>query len=1118
MGLRKRLTSALVATSMVLTMFGTAFAAPTAAEVNAAYDRLEHFGIVQGVLMPDGSTSPALDMTLTRAQLVTIIVRAFGEEETARILQGASTFADVPGSHWASGYVAVAQNIATQHGFALGYPDGSFQPERMVSVIEALTFIMKFLGVPVGTGDNWVDQTISFALANGVITEEQATEYRREASVEATRGMAFAMADSIFYNFAGFEGNTVYQQYHDNVAPVVTLDPLPANTSAASITVTGTVSADADKVYVGSDRVAVGNDGRFSAQVSLEPGVNEIEVTVTDKAGNVGSAKASVSRGSGVASKIIASLPDRNVKAGDTVPLEVKIVDDAGIDTGLTGWEVTIGGEIGTYEDGKFTAGGKLGRGTITVTYGELKDTINVTIVAGDVAKVEAAIPSVAPGQEVKLYATDAFGNRISGVTFSEDDPYAFVEGDMFVATRPGQYTVTATKDGKTGTGIVAVYGEHSTFTFEVPEKLVANDSTEYTINVYAADKDGNHVSDFEGLVTLETNVDIVDGSSIEAKNGVATFKVRIPYGMDGLDAEFLATHTDGDKEITGSASFEILGQVAASLDIDAPKYLAINQPAFEGTLRVLDQAGNPVEWGDSHEVTLTISGPAYFAGTSSKELTVDLVGSMPFELEPVDRFTEGTITLRASAPGLQSASATVEAVYAMAPRSVKWIAVSEKAADVGLDDEDGFEFKLVLEDRNGVPVQADDRLEVLLTFDTSNPDKLQVYYRDGDGYEHGPRDLDGKRVRVYFDEGQRNLPIRVVSEVTGEIKVTASVSGLTSDSGTVSFAAGKPVSIRFDQDEYGLLANTEYVLTAQLKDANDNPVSKAGVKVEFSANPSEYARLNGAFRKYTTTTDSHGRATVRVYLLNYVPEFTLTATADLEDDWTEEIKLTIVPSVARSITVTTYTTEGHRTSVQAGELLEVRATVTDNNGVKWTGYEFEGRLVLGGFDEDEVDIVSDFEWHEDGYYVAVIRVNETGSYTLTVSDGLAPGGVTGRRPINVTGGDPVGVAYLGTKKTYRKNDPTEIVVNPVDVNGNKAGKTFDSNTEFEVRIRNVTGGTYVPQVRETRSGVGSNSEIFVFRRNTSSMRIYFISDADEVELEFRVDGHVFYSTFEADD
>ncbi|MEW8976931.1 MAG: S-layer homology domain-containing protein [Symbiobacterium sp.] len=1102
MGLMRKLTSALVASSLVLSLVGTALAAPTPAETNAAYERLEHYGIVQGVLMPDGSVSPALDMTLTRAQIVTIIVRAFGEEMAAQILKGSSPFSDVPGSHWASGYVAIANTIATQKGFPLGYPDGTFQPEKTVTGIEALTFVMKFLGVPVGTGANWVQDTIASAVANGVLTADDVAKYLDNPNAPATRGLAFALADNIFYNYSGVDGTTVYKRYHDNEAPSITLSPLPENTSQSTITVSGKVSGDYYRVYVGPDPVTVAADGTFSKVVSLNPGRNEIEVSVQDLAGNVATATATVTRGSGTASKIEVNLPDRNIKAGSTVDLGVRIVDDAGVDTGISDYEVTIGGDIGTYEDGKFTAGGKLGSGTITVRYGDLPPrTVNVTIVPGDVAKVVPASPSVAPGQTVRLIATDEFGNAISGATFSEDYAEAFIEGDQFIATKPGQYTVTATKDGKTGTGVVAVFGEHAGFAIETEQPLVANDSSEYTIYVYAVDEGGNKVTTFEGDVTLESNVDIVGDSTVEAEDGVAIFKVVVPYGMDGLEAEFRAYHDTGDEVLEGTATFEIASQVAKGLKLEVPKYLAINQPAFEGALRIVDQAGNPVEYGDSYEVTLSISGPAYFSD-GTKEMRIDAAGTVYFELEPVDRYTEGTITIRATAPGLQSASAQVEAVYAMAPRSIVLTPVTEKPVEVGSDAP--YEFKLGLIDRNGVPVRADDDLEIVLTFDSSKADEdLVVAYVDKNGDDETVT-VEDRKATVLFAEGQRDLRVRVWSETTGSIKVTASSTGLVSATGTVEFAAGDPAKIAFtyDRDTLGVLGNSEFTLTVQIKDENDNDVAKSGVKVTFEATPSSYARLNGSYRAYTATTNAQGQASVRVYLLPYEDEFTIRASATLNgSEVYDDVTLEIVPSLARSISVTTYTDEGNRSTVKAGDTLQVRATVTDSNGVKWVGPAFEDRLVLEGFKED--DLLwgpTPFVWNEEGkYYEAEVAFKKAGSYKLAVVDDYSLTKVSGSRTITVTGGPAEKAGYVGsTPITYKRNEPKEFVINLIDEFGNKASAK-DENYRFEVEIE-WDNGSY-GLIRDTATGGGLPSATYEIRKGSTSLRLYFVTDATKGRL-----------------
>lgn len=1109
MGLWKRFTSAIVASSLVLAMVAPAFAQPSAATTQSAYERLSHYEIVQGVAMPDGSVSPALDMTLTRAQLVTIIVRAFGEEQTAAVLKGVSPFGDVPGWHWASGYVAVAKSIASQKNIALGYPDGSFQPERTVSAIEALTFVMKFLGLPVGSGDAWVQQTIASAVANGVLSSEDVNVYLSDPNAGATRGLAFALLDAIFYNYQGADGKNLYMTYHDSQPPVLTVNDLPSNTSQATITVSGKVSGDYADVYVGSDRVAVAADGSFSAQVALEPGQNTITVTARDLAGNVAEKSLTVSRGSGVAAAIIASLASSTVKAGQSVDLDVKIVDEAGVDTGITDYEVTVDEEWGTYADGKFTAGGKLGSGSLTVSYGNLTPVkVNFTIVAGAIATVEAEKDSVAPGEVVRLIAKDANGNRVTGVTFSENYDDVIIEGDRFVALKPGKYTVRATKDGETGVGVISVFGEHASFAFEVPT-LVSNGSTEYEIKVIATDKDGNKVTTFEDEVTLDTNLDLVSGSVAEAKDGIATFKVRVPVGMEGLEAFFTATYWNGEEEITATASYEVLGQVADSLNLDVPKYLAINQPAFVGYVQVLDQSGNPIEYGDSYEVRLTISGPAYFAGTSSKELTLDVSGGkVPFELEPVDRYTEGTITLRATAPGLGTVTKTVEAVYARAPRNLIVTPVTTKPVTAGEDE--AFEFRISLTDPQGVPVLADENLDVTLTFDHKEADdELLVMYEDQYG-DWVDVDLRNGKGTLLFARGEREVTVRVESRrITGTVKVTASASGLVSGSGTLSFAAGEATAIAFERPELNVLPDVDYTLTVRLKDVFGNNVAKSGVRVEFTAEPQEYARLGSAFRSYRTTTDAQGRATVRIRLVDYVDDFKIYATATLPNGDTvqAEADLHIVHSVARSISVSTYVNGALRTSVQAGDEVQVRVTVTDSRGFKWSGPEFEDRLALGGIDPEAIndgdknDPLPRFVWNDSGrYYEATFMARKEGNYRLTVSDETSLDTVSGSTTLRIVGGAPDHVGLIEEPIPYRKGEAQQITVYVLDQYGNKVqASNVEQPVDFDISV-SQSGGTYA-LVRDTATGGGTPSATYTIRRYTNSLRLWVITDGDSATI-----------------
>ena len=104
---------------------------------SVAVESLSKLGIVTGY--EDGTYGP--EKAVTRAEMAALIARIQGYEETASA-QTATVFADVPASHWASGYVAAASNM----GIVNGYGDGTFGPEDSVKYEQAVTMIMRTLG------------------------------------------------------------------------------------------------------------------------------------------------------------------------------------------------------------------------------------------------------------------------------------------------------------------------------------------------------------------------------------------------------------------------------------------------------------------------------------------------------------------------------------------------------------------------------------------------------------------------------------------------------------------------------------------------------------------------------------------------------------------------------------------------------------------------------------------------------------------------------------------------------------------------------------------------------------------------------------------------------------
>ena len=100
----------------------------------AAVEALYEAGIVAGTTA--STFSP--EATLTRAQMATILVRAYGQEGTGE----GKTFADVPESHWAYSYIASASAL----GLIYGVSDTLFAPEDDVTLEQCVTMLVRARG------------------------------------------------------------------------------------------------------------------------------------------------------------------------------------------------------------------------------------------------------------------------------------------------------------------------------------------------------------------------------------------------------------------------------------------------------------------------------------------------------------------------------------------------------------------------------------------------------------------------------------------------------------------------------------------------------------------------------------------------------------------------------------------------------------------------------------------------------------------------------------------------------------------------------------------------------------------------------------------------------------
>ncbi len=138
----KRTLSLILAISMIMSVFTSVFAGVELKDVEgtdyeSAVEALVELGIVNGY--EDGTYRPG--QTVSRAEMAKLLVVAAGLEQAAKLAEGATKFSDVNGG-WASGYV----NVASEYGFIMGYPDGTFRPDDIVSYAEAATMALRVLG------------------------------------------------------------------------------------------------------------------------------------------------------------------------------------------------------------------------------------------------------------------------------------------------------------------------------------------------------------------------------------------------------------------------------------------------------------------------------------------------------------------------------------------------------------------------------------------------------------------------------------------------------------------------------------------------------------------------------------------------------------------------------------------------------------------------------------------------------------------------------------------------------------------------------------------------------------------------------------------------------------
>ena len=159
---------------------------------------LSDLGVLDG--FEDGSFRP--NEMVTRAQMAKIICRATAHKN---IKATDTVFSDVDASHWASGFI----NVANNKQIVVGYGDGTFKPEEQVSFEAAVKMIVCALGYEVDAKDNggWPAGYVAYADKLGLL--DGLEEFLVDTSVGCDRAIVAMLVynaldveiqDVIYYN------------------------------------------------------------------------------------------------------------------------------------------------------------------------------------------------------------------------------------------------------------------------------------------------------------------------------------------------------------------------------------------------------------------------------------------------------------------------------------------------------------------------------------------------------------------------------------------------------------------------------------------------------------------------------------------------------------------------------------------------------------------------------------------------------------------------------------------------------------------------------------------------------------------------------------------------------
>lgn len=213
--------------------------------VAQAAETLRLLGIVSGT----GGTSFSPDRALARAEFCKLAVELMGNGDKVASQMNRTVFQDVPSTHWARGYIAVAtqgtttgsgDTAVTIPGIIRGDAYGNFNPDRAITYGEAVTILVRILG--------YGDSDVGMVWPDGYLAKANELEITEGLNLTAndtiTRGQAALMMENLL-----FTNSKEGKEYLTTLGCTITDETILFDVAATAPDGSSGIKVAQDKVY-----------------------------------------------------------------------------------------------------------------------------------------------------------------------------------------------------------------------------------------------------------------------------------------------------------------------------------------------------------------------------------------------------------------------------------------------------------------------------------------------------------------------------------------------------------------------------------------------------------------------------------------------------------------------------------------------------------------------------------------------------------------------------------------------------------------------------------------------------------------------------------------------------